>query len=827
MKRLFVLTLILSISCIESTVGHCNNYWAKAYGESESDRVYSMQQVLEGGYILAGTTFSFDNDDIKPWILRLDENGNILWTKLYGGTTTQNFQTLIQQTTDGGYVVGGHYHFSVIWDALIIKLDSGGDVSWAKKYERSNYDIALSMEQTSDGGFVVAGVTDAGISSGKDALVFKITESGSVSWSKMFGGIGDDRATFVQQTVDGGYIVTIETNSFGTGEYDYDFWVLKLNSDGEVIWQKIYRDDSRDNVKIVKQTTDEGYILAGDNYTSGVGYDIWLLKLDNDGDIIWQKTYGKDHSDEVFSVQQTIDGGYIVAGSSRTGLNRGTENLLIFKIDSEGTVTWQKTYGGDYSDFDGDFARSVDQLSEGGYAVAGYTPSFGAGKQDAWLLKLNEMGDIPNCTMGEDSNLTISNTSVVGQTVTPTVQSADITSTELVITAQDIFPQMSVICCYSSDGYDDDCDEIANESDNCPQTYNPNQEDGEGDGMGDVCDNCPAMANPTQLDADDDLLGDVCDNCPAIFNPSQEDMDTDMMGDVCDDDLDGDGILNVEDNCPEIYNPNQQDIDGDGVGDICDASKGVVTTYSGTSVCMQTITHILINPCDASTVALLDNFSSMVNLDDFLGFYVEADGYDVGIECIIMGVETLTPLVDPNEDGDEDGIVDLCDNCPSTINPAQADDDEDERGDVCDNCSDDFNPDQKDNDLDQIGDACDPDDDNDTIGDELDNCCFVSNPGQEDICPPQGNGIGDACDCEGNFDCDSDCDGSDAASFKVDFGRSTFLDPCTNEDQCKGDFDCDVDVDGTDAALFKADFGRSQFSNPCPVCVLGDWCVYE
>jgi hypothetical protein len=108
-----------------------------------------------------------------------------------------------------------------------------------------------------------------------------------------------------------------------------------------------------------------------------------------------------------------------------------------------------------------------------------------------------------------------------------------------------------------------------------------------------------------------------------------------------------------------------------------------------------------------------------------------------------------------------------------------------------------------------------------------DNCPNHYNPLQEDTCPPQGNLIGDACDCEANFDCDEDCDGTDAATFKVDFGRSTFLNPCTNEYQCHGDFDCDVDVDGTDAALFKVDFGRSQFSNPCPACVVGDWCVYE
>jgi DNA-directed RNA polymerase subunit M/transcription elongation factor TFIIS len=666
---------------------------------------------------------------------------------------------------------------------------------------------------------------------GNDALLFKLTDGGDISWTKTFGGIRDDSAKFVQQTADGGYIVAIETSSFGTGNYDYDFWVLRLNSDGEIIWQNIYGDADRDNVEVLQQTSDGGYIVAGDNYTSGTGYyDVWVIKLDSDGGIMWQKKYVGTYADEIYSINQTADGGYIIAGSSRRGTNAETEDLLVLKIDSEGNVAWQKTYGGSDSDYNGDYGVSIHQLSEGGYVVAGCTPSFGAGEQDAWLLKLNETGEIPNCAIGSDSNLIVSSSSVIGRTVTPDVQSPDIASTEFVITSQDVTPQMSVICCYSSDGFDDDCDDILNEVDNCPQAYNPNQEDGDADETGNVCDNCPFIANPTQLDTDNDLLGDVCDNCPSILNPDQEDMDNDMIGDACDDDLDGDGILNVEDNCPEIYNPNQQDIDGDDVGDICDASKGVVAADSGGfSGCMQTITHVLINPCDASIVALLDNFSSIVDLDNYLGLYVEVGGHDIGIECIIMGVDTLTPLLDPNEDDDEDGIVNLCDNCMSVMNADQTDSDEDERGNICDNCPYNFNPDQKNNDLDQIGDACDPDDDNDTITDVSDNCIFIVNPNQLDTFPPQCNGIGDACDCEGNFNCsiDQDVDGSDAALFKADFGRSVIVDPCINENSCNGDFNCDGDVDGTDAAIFKADFGRSAIQNQCPMCTAGvEWCSY-
>jgi hypothetical protein len=218
--------------------------------------------------------------------------------------------------------------------------------------------------------------------------------------------------------------------------------------------------------------------------------------------------------------------------------------------------------------------------------------------------------------------------------------------------------------------------------------------------------------------------------------------------------------------------------------------------------------------------------ASIINLDEQTREQLKALGY---IDFVENGSKKCV------DDSDCDGILDKKDNCLYTANPNQEDRDEDGIGNVCDNCPDDYNPDQSDHDEDIIGDACD--DCTDTDGDgygnpgfpnscDEDNCPDNYNPGQEDTYPPGGNSIGDACECEGDFDCDGDVDDSDAATFKADFGRSLVNDPCTNESQCNGDFDCDGDVDWSDAAIFKSDFGRNALKNPCPPCAERPYCVY-
>jgi uncharacterized delta-60 repeat protein len=330
------------------------------------------------------------------------------WAKTYGGPNWDEAYS-IQQTTDGGYIVAGRTHsfgagYADIW---VLKLDPNGDVQWQKTYGGPDWDTAYSIQQTSDGGYIVAGMTESFGAGYADIWVLKLDSNGDVQWQKTYGGPGNDGAYSIRQTADGGYIVSGEY-SFGAGYVD--IWVLKLDSNGNVQWQKTYGGPDWDTAYSIQQTSDGGYIVAGWTASFGAGVsDLWVLKLDPNGNIQWQKTYGGSANDRAESIQQTTDGGYIVAGWTYS-FGAGNFDMWVLKLDQNGNIQWQKTYGGPY----GDVATSIQQTSDGGYIVPGWTASFAVGVSDLWVLKLDANGDIVGCNLIGTSAATVSDTAVIG-----------------------------------------------------------------------------------------------------------------------------------------------------------------------------------------------------------------------------------------------------------------------------------------------------------------------------------------------------------------------------------------------------------------------------
>jgi predicted secreted protein len=188
----------------------------------------------------------------------------------------------------------------------------------------------------------------------------KLSSNGEIEWQKTYGGSWDDVRSF-QQTIDGGYIVAGWTGSFGAG--GDDIWILKLSSTGDIEWQKTYGGSEYDRALSVQQTSDGGYIIAGKTDSFGAeGGDTWVLKLSSAGEIEWQKTFGGSSDDYASSIQETSDGGYIIAGKTDS-FGAGGDDTWVLKLSSAGEIEWQKTYGGSSDDY----ASSIQETSDGGY----------------------------------------------------------------------------------------------------------------------------------------------------------------------------------------------------------------------------------------------------------------------------------------------------------------------------------------------------------------------------------------------------------------------------------------------------------------------------
>jgi hypothetical protein len=417
-----------------------NLVWQKCLGGTldEKDNFYgpipTIQQTTDGGFIICGLTQSNDGDvsgnhgGIDIWVVKLSSTGSLVWQKCLGGTSG-DAATSIQQTTDGGFIicgwtlsndgdVSGNHGNGDIW---VVKLSSTGNLVWQKCLGGWNSDNAFSIQQTTDGGFIVCGSTysnDGDVSgfhggNGNDIWIVKLNASGNLVWQKCLGGSNSEGGE-IQQTTNGDFIIcgyTWSNDGDVVGKHGgSDIWMVKLNSSGDLVWQKCLGGTLNDGadfnltggVPIFQQTTDGGFIICGltqsnDGDVDGNhgGEDIWVIKLNSSGNLVWQKCLGGTLTEYATSIQQTTDGGFIIGGYtwSNDGDVVGTHggsDIWVVKLSSTGNLVWQKCLGGTLNEF----ATSI-QTADGGYIVSGITESNDGdvsgnhGESDIWVVKLN------------------------------------------------------------------------------------------------------------------------------------------------------------------------------------------------------------------------------------------------------------------------------------------------------------------------------------------------------------------------------------------------------------------------------------------------------
>jgi len=358
--------------------------WSVTFGGSNIDVGYCVQQTTDDGYIISGYTRSYGASGHNIWLIKTDSAGLELWNKTFGGSSDDEGES-VQQTSDGGYIVAGwtESYGAGSKDLWLIKTDSAGNEQWNKLFGGTNDDAATSVRQTTDGGYIISGYTSSVGAGSVDAWLIKTDASGNQEWNKPLGGLSSDGAWCVEQTTDGGYILTGWTYSYGPGAIG-NLWLVKTDSLGNQQWNKAFGGTDVDRGYYVSQTTDGGYIITGYTDSFGAGlYDMWLIKTDSSGNEQWSKTFGGSGRDYGNSVQQTYSGGYIITGYTLS-YGAGNEDVWLVKTDSLGNKVWDETFGGTSSDV----GYLGQQTTEGGYIVTGHTLSYGAGVHDVWLLKI-------------------------------------------------------------------------------------------------------------------------------------------------------------------------------------------------------------------------------------------------------------------------------------------------------------------------------------------------------------------------------------------------------------------------------------------------------
>jgi hypothetical protein len=401
MKKITI--LIVSVLSLSLLYAQPSIQWQKSFGGTASDGAFDGFQTADGGYVVAGRSTSNDGDVIGHhgpntvidiWVIKLDSNGIMQWQKSLGGYY-MDVIAAIDQTSDGGYMVAGwtdsndgdvtgNHGGSDYW---LVKLDASGNIQWQKTYGGSGHESSYGAQQTSDGGYVIAGRTSStdgdvtGFHGGSDFWVVKTDSAGTLQWAKCYGGTNGEVAHSIRQTTDGGYIVAGETGSTDgdvTGPHgSTDSWVIKLDANGILQWQRCLGGAGIDIAYSVVQTSG-GYVVAvatgstdGDViYSPMVGPNYWIVKLNNAGVIQWQKVLGGGGFDIPYSVENDSDGGCIVGGySSSSNFDitsyHGSNDIWLIKLDSNGVKQWQKCYGGTNNDA----GHSTKPTNDNGYIV--------------------------------------------------------------------------------------------------------------------------------------------------------------------------------------------------------------------------------------------------------------------------------------------------------------------------------------------------------------------------------------------------------------------------------------------------------------------------
>jgi parallel beta-helix repeat protein len=343
----------------------------------------ALVQTMDGGFALAGYT------DSEMLLVKTDDSGTMQWSQTYN-RKQYSLALAVIQTMDGGFALFG-YTGSLTLDSndmWLVKTDATGVEQWNQTYGGTEDDFGLALIQTADGNFVLSGNTESFGAGDRDMWLINTDINGVMQWNQTYGGTGRESTCDLLQTADGGFALVGDTQSFGAG--DRDMWLVKTDVDGNVQWAQTYGGIWDDGASALLQTADGNFVLSGNTESFGAGdWDMWLVKTDVNGTIKWNQTYGETETEFAGDIIQTTDGDFLLAGATES-FGAGDRDMWLVKTDENGTMKWNQTYG----ETGTDYASELLQTTDGGFALAGCTDSFGSGDWDMWLVKTDENGVI-------------------------------------------------------------------------------------------------------------------------------------------------------------------------------------------------------------------------------------------------------------------------------------------------------------------------------------------------------------------------------------------------------------------------------------------------
>jgi hypothetical protein len=386
-------TTILLIALFVINICNAQVTFEKSFDLNKTDAGRVVRQTSDNGYIIVGRTNKTGNiADKDVLLIRTNFQGDTVWTKTFGGTNCDTGKD-VKETNDNGYIITGHSssYGSGEADVYIIKTDSLGNEEWMNTFGGPEIDWGLSIRQTSDNGFIITGSTNISTPSNYDLFLVKTNEVGDVEWTRNYGGSGTERGNSIIITNDDNYVICGYTTSFGYG--NYDVFLIKTNASGDTIWTKTYGGTEKDCGMSVKQTNDNGFIISGYTNSFGAGdMDFYIIKTNENGDTLWTKTFGGAAYDISCSVDITFENDYVITGYGES-FGHETIDVYLIKINQLGNLLWTQFFERKFTDY----GNSVQQTTDGGFIIGGTTfnpDSIGFTNSDIYLIKTDTDGTV-------------------------------------------------------------------------------------------------------------------------------------------------------------------------------------------------------------------------------------------------------------------------------------------------------------------------------------------------------------------------------------------------------------------------------------------------